>query len=113
ARPRMRMYLFTNVGNAAISVATQSGPPVLPAANTNVGTAAFGPLTFNTGVVPIVRAIPANGCTALDPAAAGKVVFIDRGTCARGFAQKAENAQLAGAVGVIIANIASSPNPTV
>ena len=42
ARPRMRMYLFTNVGNAVISVATQSGLPVLPASNTHVGSASFG-----------------------------------------------------------------------
>jgi hypothetical protein len=42
---------------------------------------------------------------------AGKIVLVDRGVC--GFAVKALNAQRHGAAGVIIANVASSPNPAV
>lgn len=69
------------------------------------GTAAFGPQTFSlTGDLVGVQvgstsaacaALPANSLT-------GKIAFIERGTC--GFGIKAANAELAGAVGVIIGN---------
>lgn len=42
------------------------------------------------------------GCVAITAPVAGKIAFVDRGTC--GFAVKAKNAQLAGAKGVIIGN---------
>lgn len=42
------------------------------------------------------------GCGTITPAVAGKIAYVDRGTC--GFAVKAKNAQLAGAIGVIIGN---------
>jgi bacillolysin len=69
------------------------------------GTASFGPATFNLSgsVVGVdVGAVNA-GCGAL-PAGSltGKIAFIDRGTC--GFGVKANNAEVAGAVGVIIGN---------
>ena len=79
------------------------------------GTAAFGPTTFsvsgsvvvvNDGVVgaPAGSAVT-DGCeTPFVNAAAivGKIAFMDRGNC--GFAVKAKNAQLAGAIGAIIGN---------
>jgi Zn-dependent metalloprotease len=86
-----------------------------------VGRALFGPPLTNTGTTgDIVRAIDAanatgpsttDGCTAFTNAAAvaGKVALIDRGTC--GFKLKVKNAQDAGAIGAIIANIASTVNP--
>ena len=49
-----------------------------------------------------------DGCTSVDPAAAGKVALIDRGTCT--FSQKVANAKAAGAIGVIIINnVAGDP----
>jgi minor extracellular serine protease Vpr len=49
-----------------------------------------------------------NGCTSVDPAAAGKLAIIDRGTCT--FSQKVANAKAAGAIAVlIINNVAGDP----
>jgi hypothetical protein len=73
--------------------------------------AAFGPQTFNVsgnvvlvddGVAPL-----SDGCTALVNAAAinGNIALIDRGVCA--FVLKAQAAQAAGAIAVIIANNAA------
>jgi len=84
------------------------------------GRAVFGPALTLAGVTgDVVLALDAanaagpsttDGCTAFTNAAdvAGKIAFIDRGTC--GFKLKTYNAQSAGAIGVIIANIASSAN---
>ncbi len=44
-------------------------------------------------------------------AVSGKIAFVDRGSC--GFKLKAYNAQLNGAIGVIIGNVATSSNPSV
>jgi PA domain len=70
-----------------------------------------GPTAFGA-----MFAVPASatgaGCTAsggVPAAAAGKVAVIDRGTC--GFAEKAKNAQNAGAVGVVIANNVAGTAP--
>jgi hypothetical protein len=73
------------------------------------GTASFGaaPTADNFGG-PIVigndgvGASSTDGCEPIIADVAGKVAFMDRGTC--GFAVKAKNAQLAGATGVIIGN---------
>jgi subtilisin family serine protease len=49
-----------------------------------------------------------NGCTSVDPAAAGSVAIIDRGVCT--FSQKVANAKAAGAIGVVIINnVAGDP----
>jgi Zn-dependent metalloprotease len=75
----------------------------------DAGTATFGPATFTlTGDVVVVNdgvGTATDGCEtpfANAAAVAGKIAFIDRGTC--GFAVKAKNAQLNGAVAVIIGN---------
>ncbi len=84
------------------------------------GTAAFGPPLNSPGVTAqVVDAQDAanvtgptttDGCTAFTNAAAvaGKIALIERGTC--GFAVKARNATIAGAVGVIIYNQAVNVN---
>jgi minor extracellular serine protease Vpr len=52
---------------------------------------------------------PANGCTAISTALAGKIALIDRGVCT--FATKIRNAQAAGAVGVLVVNnVAGDPS---
>ena len=51
---------------------------------------------------------PADACSTISSAVAGKIALIDRGTC--NFTVKVKNAQNAGAIGAVIANIASSTN---
>jgi hypothetical protein len=72
--------------------------------------ATFGPVLDQTGVTAdVVYASPADGCTAVSSSVSGKVALIDRGTCT--FVVKVKNAQLAGAIGVIVANNVSSGLP--
>lgn len=81
------------------------------------GTADFGPApgasTVTGQVILAVDGVaPANdACSALTNAAqmAGKIALIDRGTCS--FVIKADAAQAAGAIGVIIVNNAAGPPP--
>lgn len=49
---------------------------------------------------------PADGCLAVSAAVSGKIALIDRGSC--NFTVKVKNAQNAGAIGAIIANLSSS-----
>jgi hypothetical protein len=51
---------------------------------------------------------PADACSAVSSAVSGKIALIDRGTC--NFSVKVKNAQIAGAMGAVIANIGSSTN---
>ncbi|KFE62096.1 myxosortase-dependent M36 family metallopeptidase [Hyalangium minutum] len=103
ARPRMQMYIFDGVP------ALQVLGPASQAGYQDAGSASFGPTIFDqTGDVKILD--PAGttlGCTAF-PAGTftGKVAVIDRGTC--DFNVKAQNAQTAGAVAVLIANNAAN-----
>ena len=112
ASPRMQMYLFSGPRNARLTANT----PASVAGNYAVGVAAgFGPQTFDvTGDVVVAQdAADASGpsttdaCTALTNAAdvAGKIALVDRGTCA--FTIKVQNAQTAGAIGVIVADNAA------
>jgi hypothetical protein len=77
--------------------------------------AAFGPQTFsvtaNLVVVDDGVAPNSDGCTPIVNAIAGNIALIDRGTCT--FLAKAQAAQAAGAVGIIIANNVAGlpPNP--
>lgn len=74
------------------------------------GTAAFGPQTFAVATNDVVVVNDGvgtanDGCEtpfANAAAVAGKIAFVDRGTC--GFAVKVKNAQLNGAIGVIVGN---------
>ncbi|MEO5629386.1 MAG: PA domain-containing protein [Thermomonas sp.] len=75
----------------------------------NFGTAAFGPEATAAnfvGSVALVNdgsAAPTQGCAASPAGAyAGKIAIVDRGGC--GFETKAKNAEVAGAVAVVIAN---------
>lgn len=94
--------------------------PVAAAGSYEIGFASFGPrastsnftsnqiVVVNDGVVGAVGASVSDGCEfpfANAAAVVGKVALMDRGLC--GFAVKAANAQLSGAVGVVIANNAA------
>jgi hypothetical protein len=105
APARMQMYVFNPAGAAQLTV---SAPPAV-AGNYAAGVATgFGPQNFNVSGSLIVGldgiAPPGDGCSGLSNAAqvTGKIVMIDRGTCS--FLLKAQNAQGAGAIGVIIAD---------
>ena len=82
--------------------------PASVAKTYQINTADFGPHPTVSGVNGTVAAsLPADGCAAFTNASAiaGRIALIDRGTCT--FVTKANNAQLAGATAVIIANNAS------
>jgi hypothetical protein len=70
-----------------------------------VGWATFGPSLDSVSPVTadLEQASPADGCAPLTGFTAGNIALIDRGTCA--FADKVQNAQDAGAVGVVVANV--------
>lgn len=109
ASPRMQMYVFDGQGATTLTVNT------LMAQTLGSLGADFGPQS-HTLTAPVMvandgDATPTDGCAATWPAnsAAGKIVLIDRGTCA--FSDKALRAQAAGAVGVIIANNQSGAGP--
>lgn len=92
--PRMQMYLFT--GKPSHQVVVNS--VVYSAAG-----AEFGPALTTTGKTGAKSVtVPADGCTAISTTLTGKIAIIDRGTC--GFTVKVKNAQLKGAIGVIMVN---------
>ena len=80
-----------------------------------------GALTDPGVTAAVVATVPADACAPLTNAAAvaGKIAFVDRGgtsppgSPACGFEWKARKAQDAGAIGVIIGNVASSANPLI
>jgi len=79
--------------------------PASVAKTYQINLAGFGPHPTVAGLNgTIAAALPADGCTAITNGGAviGRVVLIDRGGCT--FVTKANNAQLAGATAVIIAN---------
>jgi hypothetical protein len=108
SRPRMQMYIFNGVPSL------QAVAPASVAGNLEAGSSSFGAQVFDfTGDVLIPN--PAGATLACDPFPAGtdytgKIVLLDRGTCS--FNIKVKNAQLAGAVGAIVANNAlNQPAP--
>lgn len=109
---RMQMYLGGQVSSTVLAFA-----PPLPSGAVTPGVASFGAQSFNL-TAPLVLAndrggaSATDGCEALTNNVLGRIVLIDRGSCA--FAVKAANAQAAGAVGVIIANnVASATAPAI
>jgi hypothetical protein len=108
--PRMQMYVWGGPETRTLTLQ----PGNLAVLNNG---AAFGPTSFNVtagvalsdsqatpGGAPIT-----DGCTPLVNSVTGKIVLVDRGTCA--FVVKVKNAQNAGALAVIIANNAAGPAP--
>jgi MYXO-CTERM domain-containing protein len=105
--PRMQMFLWIN-DTASLSVL-----PSETAIASN--TAAFGPKNFDlTSAVVLVDdgvAVNTNGCEPFVNDVAGKIALLDRGTC--NFTQKAQNAQNAGASGLLVVNnVAGAPAPS-
>lgn len=106
ASPIMQMYIFR--GPRTLRV--QQGGRDLAA-----GAAQFGPQAFNVSGTAVLAAdgstSPTLGCAAGAgwTGATGRIVIVDRGTCT--FAQKVENAQAAGAMGVILADNTNRSQP--
>lgn len=108
--------------NSPVTLPTPNpvGSPVATAANGGFGAAIVAPGT-TADFVPVNDGVLGAGTpagTATDgcetpfvnaAAVAGKIAFVDRGFCT--FAVKAKNAQLNGAIGVVIGNVAASTNP--
>jgi hypothetical protein len=101
SHPKMQMYVFNNNG-----VQVQLNSPGSIAGNRIASGASWGPAIFNlTGNVVLANdgtAAPTDGCQPITNNLSGKIALIDRGTCT--FVSKIQNAQNAGAVGVIIVN---------
>ena len=94
----MQMFLWTGAGGTHEVVVNS---PVT--ANYGASPAAFGPQLDTSGITGnVVVAVPADGCTAITSPVAGGIAVIDRGAC--DFSLKVLNAQLAGAIAVIVAN---------
>lgn len=92
--------------------------PLAIAGVKTAGTAAFGPQTFSIAATDVVvvndgdasgtGGSTTDGCTTpfVNAAAvSGKIAYVDRGVC--GFGVKAKNAELNGAIGVIVGNNAA------
>lgn len=90
--------------------------PPAAAGDYEVGQASFGPPLNSSGLTgDVVLAndgvgVTTNGCEPIVNVVAGKIVLVDRGTCA--FTVKVKNAQEAGAIGVVVADSAAGCPPT-
>jgi extracellular elastinolytic metalloproteinase len=103
--PRMQMYLWTGLPSHQVVV---SGTAYDAAA------AVFGkqltagaPLTGNLAVGTDGTGVSlSDGCEAITSNVANSIAIVDRGNC--DFTVKAKNAQVAGAIGVLVANLTDS-----
>jgi hypothetical protein len=117
--PRNLVWNGTNVRKAAPRVLDRGTPEMYVAGRglsrfVLIGQAQFGPPLSQGDIAAELAYLPANplGCDAYTPADAnrirGKILLVDRGSCA--FTQKVGNAQAAGARAVLVAdNVAGSP----
>lgn len=113
SNPRMQMYLWS--GSTAQYLLTINNPTEI-SGQFIAKEASFGPgvptspLTSNFVLVDDGTGSPNQGCATLinSTAIAGKIALVYRGTCS--FVQKVQNAQNAGALGVIVVNnVAGAP----
>lgn len=106
-RPRMQMYLWSS--SSEMSILTVNSPQSVAGGYTTTGTAAFSaPIPANGITANMALAVDATGSSQLCGDAAntneisGRIALVDRGGCT--FVQKVLNAQIAGAVAVIVIN---------
>ncbi len=106
ASPRMQMFVWSGPNIHSLSLDA-------PAQTVESNVAEFGPAVFDlTGELALADdGTPnlANACEPLTNDVVGKIALVDRGDCS--FKTKAENAQTAGAIGVLIANNQSGAPP--
>ncbi|MEP6674663.1 MAG: M36 family metallopeptidase [Ferruginibacter sp.] len=116
--PRMQMYLWNQPAPPILKVNTPAAiAATYFAVESNFSTAnklaAVGPVTanailYNDDATGLVH----NGCNLSNNIVTGKIALIYRGVCVNGFIQKVKNAQLSGALGVVMINNVSG-NPIV
>jgi hypothetical protein len=99
--PTMQVYIWQNTvscDNLTITSTGTNGPMTcLKGQFSPIANVTAPVVLFDDGTAP-----NSDGCTPPLNSLAGKIVLIDRGTCF--FEEKVNNAQIAGAVGVIVAN---------
>lgn len=107
--PRMQMYLWGGSGASSGNLLNVNSPSALSGPY-NAMESVFGPALTATGVTADLAVVSdgtldsAQGCSPLvnGSAISGKIAVVRRGNCA--FVAKVQNAQNAGALGVIIVN---------
>ncbi len=98
--PRMQMFLWDGAGDRLVDV---TGGPTYIASGALFGGSLFNnPLTGDIAAANDGIGTTTDGCEPIGNSVGGKIALIDRGNC--DFDIKVKNAQLAGAIGVIIAN---------
>ncbi|MBS2015636.1 MAG: M36 family metallopeptidase [Deltaproteobacteria bacterium] len=108
----IQMFIFSGPSAADLTVSS----PASIAGVKAVGLPGFGLDQFDvSGSVVLANddqgTDPADACEDLTTNVTGKIVLVHRGLCS--FVQKAQKVQAAGGIGVIVANVASSTQPTV
>lgn len=105
--PRMQMYLWSGIPDKDMFRVTSPASitasyPALEAVFSKKLTPT--PVTGKLVVAAAISGVPEQGCSAFSNAAdiAGNIAIIYRGTC--GFADKVQNAQIAGAIAVVVIN---------
>jgi hypothetical protein len=103
-------HVVTDVPNVLGTPRLRINSPAAIAGNYTIGTALFGPPLSSPGITSnVIFGSPTDGCSAMSGAVSGKIAYVDRGNC--NFTVKVKNAQNAGALAVIIGNVASSVDP--
>ena len=105
-RPRMQMFLWVPPGGYQVQVTTGAATGNYAAVRANFG--AFLADSFSTQpTAQTVLTSPANACAPLVGFPAGSIAYVDAGTCST--VVKSQNAQNAGAVGIIIDTNSAAP----
>lgn len=116
SNPRMQMFLWSGSTPSNCVTFNVNTPPVI-AGLKSIATASYNPASAFNITADMILANDgagvnvADGCEAFVNAAAvaGKIVIVDRGNCS--FFIKTQNAQLAGALAIVIANNVSGTTP--
>lgn len=109
SNPRMQMYIWETTSSGTgltLKVNSPSNEKYTVSGAQFGGTLSAEPLTANLVLVNDGSAAPQKGCNTIRNSAAisGKIAAVERGNCT--FAQKAYNAQMAGAIAVVILDTA-------
>jgi extracellular elastinolytic metalloproteinase len=97
---RMQMYMWDSRPSSRFVVIT----PFSIAGTYASGSSVFGPIVYSVSGQAVLASSSGStlGCAAITSNVSGRIAIIDRGDCE--FQQKVQNAQNAGAIGVIIIN---------
>ena len=102
--PRMQIYVWSGPETHHLTMGSTEF---------TAGTASFGAQSYNVTADVVLAddgtATVTDACQPLTNTVTGKIVLVDRGTCA--FTAKAGNVQMAGGVGMIVANNAAGTTP--